>query len=280
MLLLLISVVSSFAQKTLTIRAIRDNKQHYLNEVVVLEGEVQQYVAAITATSGYYIVKDDWGDFITVRTSMGAPITNKRYKIAGIFSYGTVSTEQRGDDYFISENSRSLVDPWWKQNILVVVLAALLVMLIIAILWLLMQKRPKSSETPKPVKEEGETIKVKIPPPGTLKVLPGRFEIVAGESSLREFRFFKTREQIEQEITFGRSEGGPYNHIKLDSQTVSRKQAKMVFSNNEYTLFNYAGTDANPTRVNGKSMEVGESIKLKDDDKIAMGEVEFLYHAK
>jgi pSer/pThr/pTyr-binding forkhead associated (FHA) protein len=127
---------------------------------------------------------------------------------------------------------------------------------------------------------EGATIKIHAPPPNTLKLLPGSFEVVAGEPEIEEIRLYRTSPDPEIETTIGRLPGEPYKHIQLKLQTVSRKQAKLVFSNGEYTLINYAPETSNPTRINGQEMGVNESRVLEEGDRIQMGEVELIYHSQ
>ena len=62
--------------------------------------------------------------------------------------------------------------------------------------------------------------------------------------------------------------------------TVSRKQAKIIFADGQYTIINYAPESSNPTELNGRHLAVNESQVLKDGDKISMGEVTLLYHAQ
>jgi|GEM_PF-4115523 len=130
---------------------------------------------------------------------------------------------------------------------------------------------------PPPTVVEGSTIKFHAPPPGTLKVLPGRFEVV-GDPSIKEIRIFKTKADVEPEVTLGRASGPPYSHIQLKPQTVSAKQCKLMYSNGMYTLINYSST--NPTRINGEALGAGDSRRLNDGDKIEMGEVTLIYHER
>ncbi len=130
---------------------------------------------------------------------------------------------------------------------------------------------------PPPTVVEGSTIKFHAPPPGTLKVLPGRFEVV-GDPSVKEIRVFKTKDDVETDVTLGRAAGPPYSHIQLKPQTVSAKQCKLMYSNGTYTIINYSST--NPTRVNGEALGTGDSRRLNDGDKIEMGEVTLIYHER
>lgn len=150
------------------------------------------------------------------------------------------------------------------------------------------EPQPASSSTPMPKSESvpepsqimsGETIKIHQPPPQTLKVLPGRFEVIAGDSEIKEIRLFKLPDQTDGEFTFGRNQGPPYRHIQIKHPTVSRDQAKLLFSNGKYTIVNRADPNkSNSTMINDKSMSINEFQELNDGDRITMGVVEMLYH--
>ena len=127
---------------------------------------------------------------------------------------------------------------------------------------------------------EGKTIKMQVPPPGTLKLLPGRFEVTSGEDTVKEIRFFRPKGQTKAEITFGRAKGPAYTHVQLKPMTVSSRQAKITFEGETFRLINYPGKESNPTRINDREMAVEESITLKPNDKISMGEIDFVYRAK
>jgi protein phosphatase len=111
---------------------------------------------------------------------------------------------------------------------------------------------------------------------GTLQLLPGRFEISSGPGAGREIRFVRIP-GVEQEITFGRSRGPQYRHVQLESPTVSRQHARLIFKGGCWLLRNESGT--NPTVHNGRALTSSlEEVLLQDGDKIEMGEIRFLFH--
>ena len=152
---------------------------------------------------------------------------------------------------------------------------------------LLAASRGRSSVTsinqrPAPAPEEtleGSTIKIHAPPPGTLKLLPGRLEVVSGDDTIHEIRFYKSPGQTTPEITFGRTTGAPYRHVQLKPMTVSAQQARMTFFDGSWALTNLAKPSSNPTRLNGRQMDPGETARLSPGDQIEMGEVMFNFHA-
>ncbi|HSJ25423.1 MAG TPA: FHA domain-containing protein [Longimicrobiales bacterium] len=117
------------------------------------------------------------------------------------------------------------------------------------------------------------------PPEGTLQVLPGRLEVLSGTDRAEEIRFIRLpgREPV---ITFGRGEGEPHAHVRLESPTVSRTHAAMRFAGTGWQIENRSHT--NPVVVNGTPMPLigGSSIRLKDGDIVEMGAVSFRFRER
>jgi FHA domain-containing protein len=133
---------------------------------------------------------------------------------------------------------------------------------------------------------------------GTLQFLPGRLEIAAGRDAGQEIRFVRTSGPDGTCITFGRAEGAPYRHVQLREPTVSRSHARMALetpttpsgmptgatgSNGaRWRLENLSST--NPVVVNGRALDsrggASASVILSDGDRIEMGEVAFVFHAR
>jgi hypothetical protein len=120
-----------------------------------------------------------------------------------------------------------------------------------------------------------------FPVDGTLQVLPGRLEVLAGITLdnpwEQEIRFVRIPGS-EPEITLGRGEGPPHRHLRLDSATVSREQAHMRFGGEGWTLTNLSRT--NPTAVNGEALAPGGTAVLREGDRIEMGEVAFRFRER
>jgi hypothetical protein len=138
------------------------------------------------------------------------------------------------------------------------------------------------AEAPLPPPEqviEGRTIKLHAPPPGTVKLLPGWFDVVGGDEVVKQIRFYSLGGERGAETTFGRVAGRPYAHIQLKAPTVSSRQAKVAFDNGAAHLTNLASSDSNPTKLNGREMGVNESVALSESDRVEMGEVSLLFHA-
>lgn len=123
---------------------------------------------------------------------------------------------------------------------------------------------------------DGKTVKFTAPPPGTMKLLPGRLEIIAGDDRGREVRFLKQGDGTPR-ITFGRNQGPAYKHIQLKAPTVSREHAAMTLAGGTWMIENRS--DTNPVRVNGREIP-SEGQPLDGGEEIDMGEVKFRFHAK
>ena len=121
---------------------------------------------------------------------------------------------------------------------------------------------------------EDRTVKFYAPPPGTIKVLGGRFEVEKPEKNT--IRFFSVPSPDGATvITFGRKPGKPYTHVQIKEPTVSSEQARIRIKDGIYEIENLSKT--NPTLVNGDEVAEGGQ-KLKDRDTVEMGEVSFVFH--
>ncbi len=125
---------------------------------------------------------------------------------------------------------------------------------------------------------EGSTVRFYRPPDGTLQLLPGRLEIVAGEDIPHDIRFIRARGE-EPEVTFGRSDGPPHRHVQLHARTVSRQHARMRFAEKRWLIENLSET--NPVVINGRELDSGDGgYVLREGDRIEMGEVVFLFRER
>ena len=116
-----------------------------------------------------------------------------------------------------------------------------------------------------------ETVVFNRPVDEPMQILPGRFEVIAGEPDTEDLRFF-SRLGEPPRIVLGRDAGPPHRHITLRSPTVSRRHARIDFDNGNWTITNLSQT--NPVIVNDRVLTNGGSArKLADGDRIELGEV-------
>lgn len=126
---------------------------------------------------------------------------------------------------------------------------------------------------------EGRKIRFVQAEEGTLEFLPGRLEVVAGEDTGQEIHFARLLGETETTVTFGRSEGPALRHIQLLDPTVSRTHARMNFAGGRWYLHNLSHTNA--VILNGAPLpDHGDGITLEDGDRIEMGAVVFVFHAR
>lgn len=284
------------AQEQTNVRTIKERFDEFKDERVKVVGFITQYIEDVTKTTDFYFLKDDYGGIIKVRTSRSLPRVGLQYEVMGV-----VDIDIDTQDIFITEESRMLIDgppdkTWLEKNwpyIAGGVGLLFVLLLVIIIAYAQKQKKVLTTEIPitpipggvhpangEPEDEpqpaevlEGSTVKLKVPPPGTLKILPGRFVVLEGDDKIKEIRFYKTKGAPETEVTFGRAEGPNYSHIQLKPMSVSAKHAKMIYTGNSFTFINYSKT--NPSRVNDQELAENGSVELKNGDKIEMGEMVF-----
>jgi hypothetical protein len=300
LVVLLIFFTSAASAKEVTIKDIKQNLPKYENEVVTIEGSINKYIEHDKKTTNLYKLRDNWGETIFVRTSQELPDINKRWVVTGIVSRehsGTIYLSETSRTEVLTEKtpapataplkpSRESIDPVIKY--LLITAAAIFVVLVLVLIYV-MTKRSRASEQaaaavmhhPIPTDNVGKTVVMKKAPPGTLKLLPGKFIILKGDETHKEIRFQIPKDQTTREFTFGRQEipdQNPYGHIQLKEGTVSRLHAKVIYSPDGVSLINYS--TVNPTTVNKKALVENETVKLEDGDIITMGEAEFQYGAK
>jgi hypothetical protein len=125
---------------------------------------------------------------------------------------------------------------------------------------------------------ESGAVRFHRPPEGTLQLLPGRLEILAGTDTRAEIRFVKMSGR-EAAVTFGRDAGEPHAHVQLQSPTVSRLHARMHYDDGVWRVANLSRT--NPVLINGRDLSGnGNDHPLKDGDRVEMGEIVFRYRAR
>jgi hypothetical protein len=114
---------------------------------------------------------------------------------------------------------------------------------------------------------------------GTLEFLPGRLEVVGGEDVGQEIHFARQVGDDDATVTFGRSEGPPLRHVQLLDPTVSRQHARMTYAGQRWHLSNMSTTNA--VLLNGAALpEHHDGITLQDGDRLEMGAVVFVFHAR
>ena len=121
-----------------------------------------------------------------------------------------------------------------------------------------------------------ETVRFRRPSEEPVQLLPGRLEVLSGESRHREIRFVRVPGEPLQ-LVVGRDPGVPSpRHVALQSSTVSRQHARFEFSDGKWAVANLSQT--NPVIVNDEHLtDTSGERTLTDGDRIELGEVVLRY---
>jgi hypothetical protein len=108
--------------------------------------------------------------------------------------------------------------------------------------------------------------------------LPGRLEVLAGTTHHREILFVRIPGKPAH-LVLGR-DGGPAPHyVGLDSPTVSRRHARFSYADGQWLVKNLSQT--NPLVVNNEELSESDGERpLADGDRLELGEVVLLFHAR
>ncbi|GEM_PF-6469447 len=291
------------SSEEVAIETIRSNPQEFVDEDVIVEGFVSQFVPEGSTSRAHYILEGKYGRKIKVNTKLKkSPEQKKRYRVEGL-----VLIDKSGTPYVVASsevclNCESAAAPsqspikspsFWEENLTLIVLIAAAVILFV-IIGILIRMNGRKSE---PVEEEQneqleefshqkyedqefKTVKLNLQNmPATVRFMPGKFTVTSGTDSGKSFRVTGKNTSEGREVTIGRENapaGEELSHIKLEDITVSRKQAILTIdSANKLFIKNISET--NPTVLNGKVMSAGERIALKSGDSIKMGDIELKY---
>ncbi len=270
------------------------------NDKVTVYGFCDRWELKPGTQTYFFMLRDDWGDEIKVLTDKGQPKTNTRYRITGLVGVDAINREyiiNELERIELTENTPIIPPPPAKSEVpwtLIILVSATAVILVVLIIVLVSMRKPSVPDFVKSgdvVLTEDSTVKISAAKAteeaiaaGTVKVMPGRFEVVGG-ADIKEIRLIRPGSIPEHQIayTFGRKEGDPITHIRLNDPTVSSNQAKLTFKAGKYTLINYPDPDdpnRNATQINGKVMQANETYQLKDGDEITMGVVKLIFREK
>ena len=116
-----------------------------------------------------------------------------------------------------------------------------------------------------------ETVQFRRPGDEALQLLPARLEVVAGMTSRAAIRFVRLPGQP-PEMILGREASSSPQQVTLTSSTVSRRHARVRYSDGRWQVTNLSRT--NPVVVNDETLVQFESARaLFDGDRIELGEV-------
>ena len=112
----------------------------------------------------------------------------------------------------------------------------------------------------------------------TAKILPGKLIMLDGRNGGEETEVVYLTDQSGMgEVEIGRESPDVTGGIRIrdKANTLSRRQARLVYSaqTREFRLINLAGEDSNPTAINGRRMASNETVLLRNDDILEMGNI-------
>jgi len=145
------------------------------------------------------------------------------------------------------------------------------------------RRKKKTQEIEVPIAADAEpdttaTVRFRRPTDDAVQVLPGRLEVLAGEPFHKEIRFVR-RPGEQAEVILGRDFDGSPGHVELQSKTVSRRHARLLYANGQWRVANLSQT--NPVVVNDEALAAGNGDRpLDDGDCLELGEVVLRFHAR
>ena len=281
------------------------------DEVRTILGRVSRYDEGNASSSKSFILEDDFGQALRVVTTGALPAREARISVRGV-----VTIDRSGDPYLLAQSiavpgaapppdsdrdgvpdpedrcastpagARVLVDgceavDWTRRGLIAAGIVLVLAGIGVSLYLSRGREGSKDRVTPGAAQGEvqGETVRIRKIPEGTLQVLPGRLEVISGPDKGTQIRFLRDPAQRVPEITFGRSGDPSATHVVLRSPAVSRLHARLTWDGTQWSMENLSAT--NPTTVNGSAIAANNgSIALPDGAKIELGEVEFRFSAK
>jgi hypothetical protein len=126
--------------------------------------------------------------------------------------------------------------------------------------------------------DDTETVRFVRPSDLSVQLLPGRLEVLEGATPHREIRFLRVPGEPAQ-LILGREVGLTPHYVGLGSPTVSRRHARLEFTDNRWIVKNLSRT--NPLVVNDDELfDTDDARPLADGDRLELGEVVLRFHAQ
>jgi len=116
-----------------------------------------------------------------------------------------------------------------------------------------------------------ETVRFLRPGDEALQLLPARFEVISGLTPRQVIRFVRVPGKP-AEMIIGREAASSPQQVTLTSSTVSRRHARVSYSDGRWLVSNLSRT--NPVVVNDHALAEFEGPRpLLDGDRIELGDV-------
>lgn len=278
----------------------------YLGRQIQVEGTVARLLEAGDAEKpASYLLRDQFGDQITVKKNGAAPAPGARLSVTGLFAMAP-----GGGEYFIQAiTTAPLNDPsassagtgtgaatpppvplfggpgLKKKLAMAAALTSALLLLIIAVAIKIKSNKKKVLEIPEYnfdhintvyVDSNGKFNKTSDDEELTRLILPGYYEITRGPQELQGSKFYLASlvTKIGREES-GRDKSQGWITLPASLSTVSRNQAEIVYRDGGYYIENKSKT--NSTMVNGVPLPPDQPVLLNDCDRISFGGIELTY---
>ncbi len=304
MFALFLMIGGLWAQQDSTLLRVMQNPHMLQGQAVTVQGIVDSYIPIEQYypddrpdRTVVYILRGDFNNRVVVVSHLETPETNTKYRVTGHFQ----QSQYPDADWEIIETRRATVpippdndvvddDDWWaKYGIIVLIGAGLLIVVIIVLLIIALStprtkvihapsERQEESTSKPSTKRDLHTVIIKTDPPKTMRYMPGQLEIISGEDKGKSFKMVGHPTDKGSVTTLGRAEvtgERGYSHIQLKDQTVSRKQAEIIYRDGKIMLKNLSET--NYTQVNGVDVKPNEVVELAPGSIIRTGAIEFKY---
>jgi len=122
-----------------------------------------------------------------------------------------------------------------------------------------------------------ETLRFRRRSDEQVQLLPGRLEVLSGTNRHREILFVRVPGKPPH-LFLGRDAGPAPQYIGLGSPTVSRRHARLSYTDGQWFVRNLSHT--NPLVVNDEELsEIDGERPLADGDRLELGEVVLRFHA-
>jgi FHA domain len=300
--------------ESLNVKEVVGNAGKYSDRQIQVEGRVERWVELGGGEkNGLYILKDNYGDEIQVKTTEKMPPVGDTVSVKGLLildskqnKYYLQSLQNTQDINQVKENNNknntnpSLPGSLLTYNIstarklIVVAAVAVAVFLFIGVIAVRVRRGKKIViDVPDFSFDETETIKIDVngqclgsvtgaasgesnDDESTMVLMPGYFKITKGSKELDGQTYYLTSALTRvgrQESTVNKESG--WIAFPSTCATISRHQADLLFNDGSFYVENRSR--ATVTRVNGIPLSFGDSCKLSDKDVLAFSEIELTY---
>ena len=292
--------------QSLGVKELLTNAGKYSERQVQLQGKVERWVELVSGEKlGSYMLKDNFGDEIQVKTMEAMPQVGDTVAVTGLIIF-----DGKQNEYYLQSLKSSSVVPHEvarddtkgenKPSIFMlltskastanallggVAIAGTVLILIVVIAVRMKKRKNRVHEVPDFSFDETETIRIdvdgklmqsEIADERTVVLMPGNLNVTKGPKELEavQYRITSALTKIgRQESGIDKSSG--WIVLPANCATISRHQADLVFKDGVYYIENRS--QSNITRVNGVMVPNGMANKLNDKDIISFGEIELTY---